>query len=89
MFDVPIPIPMLNMDAVERDEEVSTYIEPKGLYNEHAYYWAMCAHERERYCFKTLNEYADEEISHLHQHSCLGAKGPPLVGEEVRKRVGT
>jgi hypothetical protein len=23
------------------------------------------------------------------QHSCLGAKGPPLVGEEVRKRVGT
>jgi hypothetical protein len=23
------------------------------------------------------------------QHSRLGAKGPPLVGEEVRKRVGT
>jgi hypothetical protein len=23
------------------------------------------------------------------KHSRLGAKGPPLVGEEVRKRVGT
>jgi hypothetical protein len=24
-----------------------------------------------------------------HEHSRLGAKAPPLVGEEVRKRVGT
>lgn len=54
------------MDAVEWDEEVSIYFEPKGLYKEHACYWAMCALKRERHYFKMLNEYADEEKIHVH-----------------------
>jgi hypothetical protein len=27
-------------------------------------------------------------LQQIKKHSRLGAKGPPLVGEEVRKRVG-
>jgi hypothetical protein len=50
---------------------------------------ARCNNKDSRHASANPNAHIQLTFHPKPKHSRLGAKGPPLVGEEVRKRVGT